>query len=170
MIDVNKFKREIINILSNMENNNICVICHENIENENDKYTLECGHSYHCKCIMTWFRNKHDNCPLCNDKNFIKINPSFTRVNTIKQIKCLGRRKNCPLIIKKILGKIKKIELNYDLKKKEIKLFEKTYKNILNNYKKLKKNLILIGRKIRIETANLLAVAQVNPIYIMNNK
>ena len=31
---------------------------HENIENENDKYTLECGHSYHCKCIMTWFRNK----------------------------------------------------------------------------------------------------------------
>ena len=122
-----------------MENNNICVICHENIENENDKYTLECGHSYHCKCIMTWFRNKHDNCPLCNDKNFIKINPSFTRVNTIKQIKCLGRRKNCPLIIKKILKKIKKIELNYNLKKKEIKLFEKTYKNILNNYKKLKK-------------------------------
>ena len=80
------------------------------------------------------------------------------------------RRKNCPLIIKKILGKIKKIELNYNLKKKEIKLFEKTYKNILNNYKKLKKNLILIGRKIRIENANLLAITQVNPIYIMNNK
>ena len=149
-----------------MENNNICVICHETIENE--KYTLECGHSYHCKCIMTWFRNKHDNCPLCNDKNFIKINPSFTRVNTIKQIKNLGKRKECPVFVKKILEKIKKIELNYDLKKKEIKLFENTYKNILSNYKNLKKKLILIARKIRFEEANLLSITQVNPIYILN--
>ena len=151
-----------------MENNNICVICHENIENENNKYTLECGHSYHCKCIMTWFRTGHSNCPMCNDKNFIKINPSFTRVNTIKQIKNLGKRKKCPIFVKKILEKIKKIELNYNLKKKEIKLFENTYKNILSNYKNLKKKLILIARKIRIEEANLLSIVQVNPIYILN--
>ena len=147
--------------------NNICIICHENIE-EGEKYTLECNHSYHCKCIMTWFRNKHDNCPLCNDKNFIKINPSFTRVNTIKQIKNLGKRKKCPVFVKKILEKIKKIELNYNLKKKELKLFEKTYKNILSNYKNLRKKLILIARKIRFEEANLLSVVQVNPIYILN--
>ena len=167
MIDVSKFKYNLLNIFNNMENNNnICVICHETIENE--KYTLECGHSYHCKCIMTWFRNKHDNCPLCNDKNFIKINPSFTRVNTIKQIKNLGKRKECPVFVKKILEKIKKIELNYDLKKKEIKLFENTYKNILSNYKNLKKKLILIARKIRFEEANLLSITQVNPIYILN--
>ena len=107
-------------------NNNICVICHETIENE--KYTLECGHSYHCKCIMTWFRNKHDNCPLCNDKNFIKINPSFTRVNTIKQIKNLGKRKKCPVFVKKILEKIKKIELNYNLKKKNLNCLKKHIK------------------------------------------
>jgi hypothetical protein len=153
---------------NNIENNNLCVICHENIENKNNKYTLDCGHSYHCKCIMTWFRTGHNNCPMCNDTNFTHINPSFTRVNTIKQIKNLGRRKKCPLIIKKILEKIKKIELHYNLKKKEIKLFEKTYKDILLNYKKLKKNLILIARKIRIENANLLGTTQVNPIYILN--
>ena len=147
--------------------NNICIICHENIE-EGEKYTLECNHSYHCKCIMTWFRNKHDNCPLCNDKNFIKINPSFTRVNTIKQVKNLGKRKKCPVFVKKILEKIKKIESNYNLKKKEIKLFENTYKNILSNYKNLRKKLILIARKIRFEEANLLSVVQVNPIYILN--
>tara|TARA_Y100000591_G_scaffold331416_1_gene365282 strand:- start:576 stop:1037 length:462 start_codon:yes stop_codon:yes gene_type:complete len=152
-----------------MENNeNFCSICYETIEDEKDKFTLECNHSYHCKCIITWFRNKHDNCPLCNDRNFIKINPSFTRVNTIKQVKNLGRRKKCPIFIKKILEKIKKIELNYNLKKKEIKVFEKTYKNILTNYKNLKKNLILIGRKIRFEEAKLLSVVQVNPIYILN--
>lgn len=152
---------------NNIDNNNLCVICHENIENENDKYSLDCGHIYHCKCIMTWFRTGHNNCPMCNDTNFTQINPSFTRVNTIKQIKNLGRRKKCPLIIKKILEKIKKIELNYNLKKKEIKVFEKTYNDILSNYKKLKKNLILTARKIRIENANLLGVTQVNPIYIL---
>ena len=128
--------------MDNNTENNLCVICHENIENENDKYTLECGHSYHCKCIMTWFRSGHNNCPMCNDKNFTKINPSFTRVNTIKQIKNLGRRKNCPVFIRKILDKIKNLELKYNLQKTEIKSFEKTYKNILTNYKNLKKKII----------------------------
>ena len=47
-------------------------------------------------------------------------------------------------------------------------MFEKTYKNILSNYKNLRKKLILIARKIRFEEANLLSVVQVNPIYILN--
>ena len=156
--------------MDNNTENNLCVICHENIENENDKYTLECGHSYHCKCIMTWFRSGHNNCPMCNDKNFTKINPSFTRVNTIKQLKNLRLRKNSPVIIRKILDKIKNLVLKYNLQKTEIKSFEKTYKNILTNYKNFKKKLYVIARKIRMENANLLGVAQVKPIYIMNNK
>jgi len=150
--------------------NNLCIICHEDIENETDRYILECGHNYHCKCIMTWFRNKHDNCPLCNDKNFKQINPSFTRINTIKQVKNLGRRKNCPIFIKKILEKIKKLELKYNSYKKEVRLFEKTYKLFLNNYKNLKKKMYLGARNLRMENANLLGMSQVNPIYIINKK
>lgn len=149
--------------------NNICIICHENIE-EGEKYTLECNHSYHCKCIMTWFRNKHDNCPLCNDKTYNKVNPSITNVNTIKQIKNLGRRKKCPLFIKKALEKIKKVELKYKLQKEEIRMFEKTYKNLLNSYKKMKMALHILVRRIRRENANLLGLVQVNPIYIINKK
>lgn len=154
-----------------MENNeNFCSICHENIENENDKFTLECNHSYHCKCIMTWFRNKHDNCPLCNDTTYNKIQPSFTRINTLKQIKNLGRRKNCPLIIKKGLEKLKKIEKKYEIQKKEIKIFENTNKILLNLYKKMKMKLNICIRKIRRENCNLLGLIQINPIYIVNKK
>ena len=47
-------------------------------------------------------------------------------------------------------------------------MFEKTYKNILNTYKKLQKKLTMFIRKIRWENANLIGLVQVNPIYIIN--
>ena len=46
------------------EGDQICSICLSTI-NENDKYTLECGHIFHTKCIVTWFRNSNGNCPCC---------------------------------------------------------------------------------------------------------
>ena len=42
-----------------------CSICYEDLTE--NTHTLSCGHSYHCGCIINWFRDSHKNCPLCND-------------------------------------------------------------------------------------------------------
>ena len=45
----------------------ICVICQEDLCG--NIYELpECGHKYHTNCIVTWFRNGSNRCPLCGNK------------------------------------------------------------------------------------------------------
>ena len=39
-----------------------CSICFDDCKGKT--CTLECGHTFHTKCIFTWF-NKNNNCPLC---------------------------------------------------------------------------------------------------------
>lgn len=45
-----------------------CVICCEPMANTDHLYRLECGHEYHTKCIVAWFRKSNkDTCCLCRD-------------------------------------------------------------------------------------------------------
>ncbi len=39
-----------------------CVICLENING--NKKTLQCGHTFHTKCIQKWLK-KNKTCPIC---------------------------------------------------------------------------------------------------------
>jgi len=43
-----------------------CSICLENIY-VNESYKLDCGHNFHTKCIIEWFRNYKKTCPMCRD-------------------------------------------------------------------------------------------------------
>ena len=43
-----------------------CSICLENIDIDQN-YKLSCGHHFHTKCIIEWFRNDKKICPLCRD-------------------------------------------------------------------------------------------------------
>ncbi|XP_015060368.1 RING finger protein 148-like [Solanum pennellii] len=42
----------------------ICVICHDKFEHEENIGTLGCGHEYHARCIKQWLVIKKD-CPIC---------------------------------------------------------------------------------------------------------
>jgi len=42
-----------------------CPICMEPIEGVNNKVTTECGHSFHCKCIMQNAAHNGFGCPYC---------------------------------------------------------------------------------------------------------
>ena len=45
----------------------ICSICLNNIKDNDETLKLECGHTFHKKCAIHWFRSPHSsgNCPLC---------------------------------------------------------------------------------------------------------
>lgn len=47
-----------------------CSICLEEKEiSDRDSFILEdCGHQFHIKCIMEWFRKGHKTCPLCRSR------------------------------------------------------------------------------------------------------
>lgn len=42
-----------------------CVICHEDMNATNNIVTLECGHRYHSACIRKWLLGEQSTCPTC---------------------------------------------------------------------------------------------------------
>ena len=147
------------------DNENICSICYEPL-NELDS-NLECGHRYHSNCIIKWFRSGKQNCPLCNDTNIDTSNILWgTKIETISQIKKLGRKKNCPLNIKKTLDDIKKTDINLKAVSKEQNEFKKEHKDLIKKYKSFTLRKWKYRRKIRDYEYKLLAMITLNPIYI----
>tara|TARA_B100000674_G_C37666790_1_gene835147 strand:+ start:36 stop:491 length:456 start_codon:yes stop_codon:yes gene_type:complete len=146
---------------------NICSICYEEINTEdNNTYTLECNHCYHAACIIKWFRNNHNNCPLCNDATIDTNLCYYQKLETIEEIKKLGRKKNCPSNIKKILEKIKKCKVDAKNAATTYTEFRKSNKTLLNLEQKLRTNKYRKKRQIRLLEYQLLAQITINPIYI----
>ena len=147
------------------DDENICSICYEPL-NESDS-NLECGHRYHSNCIIKWFRSGKQNCPLCNDTSIDTSNLLWgTKIETISQIKKLGRKKNCPLNIKKTLDNIKKVDINFKNIKKDEKEFKNEYKDLIKKYKSFIVKRWKNRRKKREYEHKLLAMITLNPIYI----
>ncbi len=66
------------------EFNEICSICHENMNiiDNDEMYELpECKHYFHTNCILTWFRAGHNRCPLCNNEGINNKNMSINLIN-----------------------------------------------------------------------------------------
>jgi hypothetical protein len=44
---------------------NTCSICIDSFEIGQFHRKLKCGHCFHKKCIDTWFKKNHSECPMC---------------------------------------------------------------------------------------------------------
>ena len=150
-----------------MEENNVieqCAICFEDLTN--NTFTLECKHKFHTECIVKWFRNDNSSCPLCKDINTYDNLSYWTKIETITQIKHLGRRKNCPIQIKNILNKIKKQKEKEKNYKKYHREFNTKYKEILKEFSLLRRTKYKFARNIRKLERQLISFINICPIYI----
>lgn len=132
--------------------NNLCSICLEEMTGENNIYTLEpCGHKYHTTCALDWFRaTSNSSCPNCrNPGDMSRFDSLFNSRGRIKAWKQIGRRKSCPVIIKRKLENIRKAQSKYKEKTKELSDFSKENKIFLNKWRKLRKEKWNSLRKIR---------------------
>jgi hypothetical protein len=59
---------------ANIDINNECVICLEDIDNK--KAILNCNHAFHKHCVLEWM-NLQQKCPICRDdtKYILNLNP-----------------------------------------------------------------------------------------------
>tara|TARA_Y100001958_G_scaffold139490_1_gene113412 strand:- start:307 stop:819 length:513 start_codon:yes stop_codon:yes gene_type:complete len=138
---------------NNSEDNsteNKCIICLSNIDlTDTENYKLECGHIYHTKCIISWFRTATSSgrCPMCNDNNIddnLQYLSWYNRDYVLDRFRVIKNtnKKNHSNKLKKELDKVKKLEdelKDFNLerkdfyKKDETKEFikqDKKYKNM----------------------------------------
>lgn len=146
-----------------------CAICYETLEGGEQTYLLECEHKFHVSCIMKWFRNKKSNCPLCNDTQEYNNLCRYERIECIKLLKQMTRRKNCPPRLKTINQTIKKTTEDLKNIKKEAKQFRKDNKTVLLKARSFYSKQWKTSRKIRKLEDKMHAYAQLNPIYLSRN-
>ena len=103
-------------------NENLCSICLENINNEQN-YTLpECNHCFHTNCIIHWFRLGNTNCPYCNNDgiNAMLFKEKYSQ-ERYKLLRQAARKKNAPQQLKNIVINLRKLENQYKDNIKAIK-------------------------------------------------
>jgi len=142
----------------------LCCICHENLET-NTHTLLECNHTFHTNCIMTWFRSPTGNnkCPLCNNSGINKLNDldglHWTQrkraEENYKRVRATSRKNDCPKHIKKMIEKLKKLEKQNKERTKDFKEFkkgkfpDKTVIELHKEYCKFRRKKYIINHKIR---------------------
>ncbi len=120
---------------------NLCSICLQDMgEGENNIYRLDpCGHMYHTSCALDWFRASGSSaCPNCRDPgdpDGLRLRNYRARIKLWKQI---GRRKDCPIVMKKKLDRLKVAKGKLEEHQRELTEFTKNNKEVLNVHRKLK--------------------------------
>lgn len=132
-----------LNVLElNINNNEECMICKDELECS-QCYTLpECNHTYHTHCIISWFRNGDSRCPYCGNKginhkkennNYIFRRTRFCNYTSYEAQYLTDIRKYA------YLKKNNTNKICTELRKKfdKIKLLEESQKNNNDSYKEL---------------------------------
>ena len=61
-VNKSKVKKKVVVVQNKEEEKEDCCICYSELPKATT--TLECGHSFCTKCILTWFQ-RNNNCPMC---------------------------------------------------------------------------------------------------------
>lgn len=130
-------------------NEDVCPICLSNMDNQEDISKIECGHSFHTKCIMKWFRSSKGQCPCCLDNPFqtvrlknINIIGTWDSLYINERCSALrkhSRKKESPEKLKKKFDNLKKKEeeLKQIRKEKSDIIKSEEYRDIIKNKRSL---------------------------------
>ena len=180
-----------INILNiNVNPNEECMICKEDLICS-QCYTLpECNHTYHTNCLITWFRNGDSRCPYCGNKGINNKDASLTRLDRskyysihyekqslidIKKIVYLKKYdtdKNC-INTRKLFDKITELEAKYKIECEKYNEFKQSLKLSPTLYNEAKKKMGKMSTKkwklaaqIRLEKYKIVNNSYIIPLII----
>ena len=119
-----------------------CVICAQEMDADtpsdlNPRLRLECGHIYHGKCIIKWFRNLQTGCPLCRDNGSETIRPNDIR-SRASMLSIEARKKDAPKCLVKMVNKLKKSEKKWTSAKKERLAYMRTNRDVFKEGDRIK--------------------------------
>lgn len=118
----------------------ICAICQElTIELEHQYIIPECGHIFHTKCALEWYRISAADvgCPICRSQ----CQSFSSKKYKTKLYKKISKRKSCPKIIRDKCAKIILCDKNIRVCKKYHTEHKILHKEIFKEDTKRRKNI-----------------------------
>jgi hypothetical protein len=112
-----------------------CTIC-LNVIGASNKYTSECGHSFHINCIMNWYRTGHDTCPNCRSDEYTSLH----FVDAMDRASCLrrqARKRKAPQRLKKAVERLRKKERKKRETWRQYNNFRKAHADSLKTLRRL---------------------------------
>ena len=124
------------------ESETACAICKDELDSETTHTLPECNHNFHANCLIQWFRNGQDTCPLCrkipNLTMFTRSNPS-----SYQAVKEYSKQKSASKEIKAHVRKVETLMVKFTEAKKVKSDFlkNKSFKEKLAKFNKCRRDL-----------------------------
>ena len=118
--------------------NEKCSICLEPIDSH-PCCTLDCGHTFHTRCAIDWFRLGNPSCPLCRCAD---INAAAQVVDFDDAVRILVQRatnKKAPASLKRAVESLKRKRQDLRNLRSDLRNFEEKSKSVLSEMRKRRK-------------------------------
>lgn len=160
-----------------------CCVCYMPMDSA-QSYTLECGHTYHTSCIVTWFRSGNT-CPLCRKQPAIVMKRPDVNQRALMRL----QSRDNPQPLQQEIDKLRRLEHELEMEVLRLKEYlEKwtvetvVHKNkLLNEYRKIRrqfrasttpilKEMHRIDRSHSLEKADIMKEIRLKKRFVQNQK
>lgn len=113
----------------------MCSICQE--DDGDGMHELDCGHTFHVKCIVDWFRHGNSTCPMCRDNAGVTPLDGFTIRARARYIAQIGRRKHAPPELKKVVEQWRASKQALQRAAREVTAYRRQHRTTLSTLARL---------------------------------
>ena len=125
---------------------NTCSICMESMSGE--CHTLQdCGHRFHCVCIINWFRQA-STCPMCRNDGPQNL-PRLCLHERAKMMKRVARRKDAPTDLKKLVERAKKARVSFRACSSALTAYNRGNRSVIHQMRSLRSKRLIASMQLR---------------------
>ena len=122
-----------------------CSICCEDEDETEPLVTLDCGHVFHAKCAVEWFRRHHDTCPNCRSvyvrRDTVRLSPR-ERVGRMERL-----HHRLPAEVRTQLRKFYRASQSFKTLRAEWRAYRRAHRDVLKADKRLHSRMLRWGQE-----------------------